>query len=104
MDYAVIESGGKQFRVQVGDRVSVERLPGERGAKVYFEKVLMASQKDQVSVGNPFLPKAKVTGVVERQRKTARVRIFKMKPKKNIRKRRGHRQSVTDVRIQDISV
>lgn len=104
MGYAVIETGGKQYHVQVGDRVSVEKLSGERGAKVMFDKVLLVEQDGKLSVGAPYIVKATVTGSIERQRKLARVRSFKMKAKKNIRKRRGHRQNVTDVKIEKIAL
>ena len=104
MGYAVIETGGKQYHVHIGDRVSVEILSGERGAKVSFDKVLLVEQDGKLSVGTPYIAKAQVTGLIERQRKLARVKSFKMKAKKNIRKRRGHRQNVTDVTIQKIEV
>lgn len=102
MAYAIFETGGKQYRAQVGDRVSIEKLEGERGAKVTFEKVLLVEQEGKLALGSPYVLKAHVIGAIESQRKSARVRTFKMKPKKNIRKRRGHRQFVTDVRIQEI--
>jgi len=102
MTYAIIETGGKQYRVQVGDRISVEKLAGDRGTPVVFDKVLLMAQEGQVTVGTPYVPKVKVMGSIERQRKLTRVRIFKMKPKKNVRRRRGHRQMVTDVRIVGI--
>ncbi len=102
MGYAVIETGGKQYRVEVGNRVSIEKLEGARGSSVTFDKVLMVEHDGKMAVGTPYLSKTHVVGTIDRQRKSAKVRTFKYKPKKNIRKRRGHRQMVTDVRIEKI--
>ena len=100
----MFETGGKQYRAQVGDRVSVEKLIGEKGTAITFEKVLLVEQDGQLSIGTPYVAKAQVVAAIEHQRKLARVRTFKMKAKKNIRKRRGDRQMVTDIRIQKIEV
>jgi large subunit ribosomal protein L21 len=100
--YAVIASGGKQHKVMVGDKVYVEKLDKEDGAIVEFDALLYADG-DDVLVGTPVLDNVKVTGKVVKQVKSKKVIVFKYKPKKNIRKKNGHRQPYTAVEITAIS-
>lgn len=100
--YAVIETGGKQYRVKEGDRVRVEKLGAETGAAVEFDHVLMVGEGDQVQVGKPYLEGGKVTAEVESNGRGPKIRIIKLKRRKHHRKRQGHRQDYTEVRITGI--
>jgi large subunit ribosomal protein L21 len=101
--YAVIRSGGKQYRVESGKQVRIEALPAEVGAAVAFEEVLLVGAGDSVKVGAPLLAGAKVKGTVLAHGRGEKVRIFKMRRRKHYQKTQGHRQSYTDVRIDDIT-
>jgi len=100
--YAVIETGGKQYRVQEGDTVFVEKLDLNEGEKVDFEKVLFVSKENDTLVGKPYVEGAKVEGTVLEQGKSKKVVIFKFKAKKDYRKKQGHRQPYTKVKIEKI--
>lgn len=100
--YAVIETGGKQYRVQEGDTIFVEKLNNSEGEKVNFDRVLFVSKEDDVKVGKPYVEGAKVEGTVLEQGKGKKVIIFKYKPKKDYRKKQGHRQPYTKVKIEKI--
>lgn len=100
--YAVIKSGGKQYRVSAGATVRVEALGADVGAPVAFEQVLLVGQGDEVKVGAPFVSGALVKGTVLAQGRGEKVRIFKLRRRKHYQKTQGHRQSFTEVRIDDI--
>ena len=100
--YAVIETGGKQYRVSEGDVVKVEKLNAEVGAEVSFN-VVMVSDGDAIKVGAD-VANAKVTATVEKQDKYKKIIVFKYKAKKNERKKQGHRQPFTAVKIAKISL
>ena len=100
--YAVIETGGKQYRVQQGDVVYVEKLDVEEGTNVSFDKVLIMSKEGNLVAGKPYVDGAKVEAVVLEQGKAKKIIVFKYKAKKNIRKKQGHRQPYTKVRIENI--
>jgi len=104
--YAVIQTGGKQYRVEPGATVVVEKLEGEPGAKVVFDDVLMVSSGDggNVNVGRPRVAGAKVTGEIVKQTKGDKLTVFKFRLRKNYVRRNGHRQQYTAVKISDISV
>ena len=97
--YAVIESGGKQHRVSAGDEVMVEV-----GETISFDKVLLTSDGETVNVGKPYLDDAKVVGRIARHDKHKKILVFKYKRRKGYRRKRGHRQQFTLVRIEDIEV
>jgi len=97
--FAVIRSGGKQYKVAKGDIVQLERLPGDAGAAVTFGEVLMAGSK----IGAPLIAGASVTGEILEQARSAKVVAFKKKRRKNTHRKRGHRQHFTKVRITEIS-
>ena len=99
--YAVIETGGKQYRVQEGDVITVEKLAAEAGDKVTFDKVLLLSDGKEVKIGTPYLAEA-VTGTVVENGKGQKVIIFKYKAKKDYRKKQGHRQPYTMVKIESV--
>ena len=101
--YAVIETGGHQHRVQVGDVVRVARLGGEAGGSVVFDRVLIVAGNDGVKVGTPTLDGAQVHGTVLAQDRDAKILIYTYKRRKNsARKRAGHRQHFTAVKIESI--
>jgi large subunit ribosomal protein L21 len=101
---AVIATGGKQYRVAPGQVIKVERLGKDRGSAVEFTKVLLVNQDGQVTVGPKALASAKVAGEVVGERKGDKVLVVKFKRRKNYRRHRGHRQTMTSVRITKIEV
>ena len=100
--YAVIESGGKQHRVAPGEDVALEKLAGEVGDTISFDKVLLTSDGDNVSVGKPYLGNVTVEGHITHHDRHRKIVVFKYKKRKNYRRKRGHRQHFTLVRIDDI--
>jgi len=102
MGYAVIRTGGKQYRVTPGDVIRVEKLEGEPGAEVAFDEVLMTEDAGSVRVGTPLISGARVTGHVVQQGKAKKVLVFKKKRRKNYRRHQGHRQQFTAVRVAQI--
>ncbi len=101
--YAIIETGGKQFKVQEGDVIFVEKLIAETGSAVTFDKVLAVSSEGQLNVGSPVVGGASVNGKVLGHGKDDKVIVFKYKPKKGYRKKQGHRQPYTKVQIDKIN-
>ncbi len=99
--YAVIETGGKQYKVEEGDTIFVEKIDAEEGDKVNFEKVLFISKEEPI-VGVPYVDGAMVEGTVLEQGKAKKVVVFKYKAKKNYKKKQGHRQPYTKVKIDKI--
>ena len=98
--YAVIKTGGKQYKVQQGDVIQVEKLDAEVGESVAFDVLMLGG--DTVTVGKPLVEGASVTGTVVEHGKGDKIIIFKMKPKKDYRKKQGHRQPFTAVEITAI--
>ena len=101
--YAIIETGGKQYKVSEGDVVFIEKLDVEEGAEVTFDKVLMAGEGDAVKVGTPVVEGATVTAKAVKNGKAKKVVVFKMKRKKIERKKKGHRQPYTKIEITAIN-
>ncbi len=99
--YAIIQTGGKQYKAAVGDEILVEKLDAEIGAEVALD-VLLVADGETVTVGKPVVEGVKATAKVLEQGKGKKVIVFKYKPKKNIRKKRGHRQPFTKVEITAI--
>jgi large subunit ribosomal protein L21 len=102
--YAIIRTGGKQYRVQQGDVVRVERIPGDVGATVTLEDVLLVGGDGEPRLGGPTVDGASVVGTVVEQGRDAKIRVFKYKKRKHYRRTRGHRQSFTAVRIDAVRV
>ena len=100
--YAIIETGGKQFKVEEGDVLKVELLHAEAGETVEINKVLMVNKDGQVTVGAPYVDGSKVTLKVEENGKGKKIVVFKYKAKKNNRKKKGHRQPYTKVTVEKI--
>ena len=103
--YAIIQTGGKQYRVAPGDVLRVERLPGERGDAVQLDQVLLVTDDGgEIRVGTPLVENASVKGEIVRQGKGKKILVFKKKRRKNYRRKQGHRQLFTAVQIQEIIV
>ena len=100
--YAIIETGGKQYKVQAGDVLFVEKLEANEGDSVTFDRVLAVSGDNGFVTGSPLVSGASVTAKVEKHVKGEKIIVFKYKPKKNIRKKQGHRQPYTKVTIESI--
>ena len=100
--YAIIKTGGKQYKAVEGESIVIEKLDVEEGAKVTFEEVLTVIDGDDVKIGQPLVKSAKVTGTVEKNGKGPKIRVFKYKSKNNYRRRMGHRQPFTKVKIDKI--
>jgi large subunit ribosomal protein L21 len=103
MAYAVIRTGGKQYRVAPGDVVRVERLAGDVGAAVEFTEVLLTGGDGAVRIGTPLVDGARVRGQIVEQGRARKVLVYKKKRRKNYRRRHGHRQSITAVRVTEIA-
>ncbi len=100
--YAVVKTGGKQYRVQEGDILRVEKLPGDIGAEIAFDDVLLFSDGENLQVGNPNLDNIAVTGRIVGQGKAPKIIVFKYKRRKRYRRKQGHRQPFTAVKIDSI--
>ena len=100
--YAIVNSGGKQYKVQEGETVKIEKLSGKVGDEVSFDKILLFSDGDKVNVGTPLLEKAAVTGHIVEQGKSKKIIVFKYKRRKRYRRKQGHRQQYTAVKIDSI--
>ncbi|MHB1158771.1 MAG: 50S ribosomal protein L21 [Chloroflexota bacterium] len=102
--YAVVEAGGKQYKVEVGQTVDVEHIAAEIGDTVELGRVLMVSTDEGLRLGNPVLAGAKVTGSVVQHGRGKKIIVFRYKPKTRYRKKTGHRQSFTRVAVQNIAL
>lgn len=102
MAYAIIRTGGKQYRVEPGDVIRVESLPGDIGSDIEFPEVLLRQSDAGLAVGAPLVEDAKVSGVIVGQEKDAKILVFKKKRRKNYRRHQGHRQNVTAVRVVSV--
>lgn len=102
--YAVIKSGGKQYRVSSGEKVKVEQLPAEVGSQITIDQVLMVADGDKVSIGKPLVAGATVKATVVNHGRGDKVRIFKMRRRKHYKKQQGHRQNYTELQVDQISV
>ncbi|MBE9130012.1 MULTISPECIES: 50S ribosomal protein L21 [unclassified Coleofasciculus] len=104
MSYAIIETGGKQLRVEPGRFYDIELLPVKPEEKVTIDKVLFVQHDGEVTIGQPFIEDAQVEGTVMRHFRGRKIIVYKMKPKKKTRKKRGHRQEITRLMIDSISM
>ena len=104
MTHAIIETGGKQYRVAEGDTIFVEKLDAQDNAEVTFDKVLAVIADGQNTFGTPVVAGATVTGKVIKTGKSKKIIVYKMHPKKNYRRKQGHRQPYTKVQIEKISL
>ena len=103
-NYAIVQTGGKQYRVQTGDIIRVEKLSGDEGDRVELDDVLMVSRDDDVILGTPKVPGAKVTTEVVSKGRDKKIVVFKYKAKTRYRRKNGHRQPYTDLKVTHISI
>jgi large subunit ribosomal protein L21 len=101
--YAVLSTGGKQYKVEEGDILRIEKISGEVGASVSFDKVLMFSDGEKVRVGTPLIDGISVSGHIVEQDKAKKILVFKYKRRKGYRRKQGHRQPYTAVKIDSIT-
>jgi large subunit ribosomal protein L21 len=104
MAYAIIRTGGRQFRVEPGRTIRIPTLPGDAGTAVEFNDVLLGSDGNSVRTGVPTLSGAKVTAEIVKQGRGDKIVVFKFKRRKNYARKQGHRQGFTEVRIKDINL
>jgi large subunit ribosomal protein L21 len=102
--YAIVDSGGKQYKVQEGEVLRVEKLAGEVGDSVSFDRILMFSDGDDVNIGTPLLEDVAVSGHIVEQGKAKKIIVFKYKRRKRYRRKRGHRQQFTAVKVDSIKI
>ena len=102
--YAVFSTGGKQFRAEPGSKIRIPTLEAEEGTTVSFDRVLIASNGDDISVGRPTVPGASVKAEVLRHGKDRKIIVFKRKKRKGYRRKQGHRQKFTEIRIAEIKL
>ena len=102
MDYAIIKTGGKQYRVSNGDIIDVEKLKVDPGSEIELDQVMAVSVDGELSVGTPVVEGAKVVAMVQSQDRAKTIRVFKYKSKTRYRRTRGHRQPYTSLQIMDI--
>ncbi len=101
--YAVIKTGGKQYRVAAGEKIKVEQIPADVGAEITIDQVLMVGSGETVKVGTPLVPGASVTAKVVAHGRGPKVKIFKMRRRKHYQKHQGHRQNFTELEISGIA-
>ena len=101
--YAVIKTGGKQYRVAAGEKLKIEQIPAEVGAEITLDQILMVGEGESVKIGTPLLSGASVKATVLAQGRHKKVTIFKMRRRKHYQKHQGHRQNYTEIRIDGIS-
>lgn len=103
MTFAILKTGGKQYKVSEGEKIKVEKLKGKKGDKVEFDQVLLTSKNKSVALGKPTLKSKKVTGTIEKQAQAKKVTGTKFKAKKRYKRNFGHRQKYTEVKINKIT-
>ena len=101
--YAVIKTGGKQYRVAPGEKIKIEQIPADVGAQIVLDQVLMVAEGESVKVGNPLVDGAKVSATVLAHGRGQKLRIFKMRRRKHYQKTQGHRQNYTEIRVDSIA-
>ena len=100
--YAIVDTGGKQYKVKKDETLRIEKIPGEVGSQVSFDKILMLADDDNVKIGRPVLDDVAVKGHVVEQEKAQKIIVFKYKKRKRYRRKQGHRQQYTAVKIDSI--
>lgn len=101
--YAVIRTGGKQYRIQVGEKLKVEQIEAESGSELILDQVLMVADGEKISMGKPLVEGATVSATVLGQGRHDKIRIFKMRRRKHYQKHQGHRQNFTEIQITGIA-
>ncbi|MCA3148243.1 MAG: 50S ribosomal protein L21 [Burkholderiales bacterium] len=100
--YAVVKTGGKQYKVAAGEKLKIEQIPADIGTQITLDQVLAVGNGDQIKLGAPLVAGAAVTATVVSQGRHDKVRIFKMRRRKHYQKRQGHRQNYTEIKIEAI--
>ena len=101
--YAVIKTGGKQYRVAAGEKIKVEQIPADVGSEITIDQVFMVGEGDAVKIGTPVVAGASVKATVVSHGRHDKIKIFKMRRRKHYQKRQGHRQNYTELRIDSIA-
>lgn len=101
--YAVIKTGGKQYRVAVGQKLKIEQIPADIGQEIALDQVLSVGEGDTLKIGTPFVDGAKVTATVLAQGRHDKIKVFKMRRRKGYRRTQGHRQNYTEIRIEAVN-
>lgn|SRR5690554_2517960 len=101
--YAVIKTGGKQYRVCVGQKLKIEQIPADIGQEIALDQVLSVGEGDTLKIGTPFVDGAKVTATVLAQGRHDKIKVFKMRRRKGYRRTQGHRQNYTEIRIEAVN-
>lgn len=101
--YAVIKTGGKQYRVAVGQKLKIEQIPADIGQEISLDQVLSVGEGDTLKIGVPFVDGAKVTATVLAQGRHDKIKVFKMRRRKGYRRTQGHRQNYTEIRIEAVN-
>jgi large subunit ribosomal protein L21 len=101
--YAVIKTGGKQYRVAAGEKIKIEQIPADVGSQITLDQVLMVGEGESVKVGNPLVAGATVTATVLSHGRGEKVRIFKLRRRKHYQRTQGHRQNYTEIRVDAIA-
>lgn len=104
MMYAVVETGGKQYRMAPGGVVAVERLAGDIGEVVELSRVLLVAEGEKIQIGSPLVPGAKVRATILGQQRAPKITVFKFRRRKKYRRKSGHRQTLTRLRVEEIAV
>ena len=102
--YAIIQTGGKQYKISPGDTIRVEKIEGQAGDLVEIKNVLLYAEGEKVLAGDPLLPNVRIVGEIMGQRRSKKVIVFKMKRRKGYAKKQGHRQFFTTMKIKEISL
>lgn len=102
--YAIIQTGGKQYKISPGDTIRVEKIEGQAGDLVEIKNVLLYAEGEKILAGDPLLPNVRIVGEIMGQRRAKKVIVFKMKRRKGYAKRQGHRQFFTTMKIKEISL
>ena len=100
--FGIIETGGKQYKVSVGDQIKIEKVAGDVGSKVVFDKVLLSADGEDIKIGQPYISGSQISGEILAQEKGKKLIVFKYKPKKRQRTKNGHRQEYTKIKITEI--
>ncbi|MBN1354866.1 50S ribosomal protein L21 [bacterium] len=100
--FAIIESGGKQYRVSKDTELKVEKLSGDAGEQIQLEKVLLINENNKISIGSPYIEGSVIKATILDQDRDRKIRVFKIKRRKRYRRAQGHRQSFTKIRIDEI--
>ena len=100
--YAVIKTGGKQYRVTAGEKLKIEQIPADVGSQITLDQVLMVGEGESVKVGNPLVAGATVTATVVSHGRGVKIRIFKLRRRKHYQRTQGHRQNYTEIRVDAI--